>query len=128
MAHLDVGMAAGNLHVDPPGVRRVKGVKRLGQQVGNWLTAEEGQQLLAAVRPDTLRGKRDAAMLGLLLGCGLRRSEVANLEIGKIQRRDGHWAIVDLVGKAGHVRTVPMPHWVKSANRHLELRCQHWGR
>ena len=97
------------------GIRRVKGVKKLGQQVGNWLTAEEGQQLLAAVRPDTLRGKRDAAMLGLLLGCGLRRSEVANLEIGKIQRRDGHWAIIDLVGKAGHVRTVPVPDWVKSA-------------
>ena len=97
------------------GIRRVKGVKKLGQPVGNWLTAEEGQQLLAAVRPDTLRGKRDAAMLGLLLGCGLRRSEVANLEVGKIQRRDGHWATVDLVGKAGHVRTVPVPDWVKSA-------------
>ena len=54
-------------------------------------------------------------MLGLLLGCGLRRSEVANLEIEKIQRRDGHWAIVDLVGKAGHVRTVPVPTWVKTA-------------
>src|SRR5215470_6372444 len=96
------------------GIRRVKGVKRLGQPVGNWLTAEEGQQLLATVRGD-LRGKRDAAMLGLLLGCGLRRSEVASLEIEKIQRRDGHWAIVDLVGKAGHVRTVPVPDWVKSA-------------
>ena len=97
------------------GIRRVKGVKRLGQQVGNWLTVDEGQQLVGAVRTDTLRGKRDAAMLGLLLGCGLRRSEVASLEIEKIQRRDRHWAIVDLVGKASHVRTVPMPLWVKSA-------------
>jgi integrase len=97
------------------GIRRIKGVKKLGQQVGNWLTTEEAQQLVGAVRTDTLRGKRDAAMLGLLLGCGLRRSEVANLEIGKIQRRDGHWAIVDLVGKAGHVRMVPMPIWVKKA-------------
>ena len=97
------------------GIRRVKGVKRLGQPVGNWLTTEEGQRLLNAVRTDTLRGKRDAAMLGLLLGCGLRRSEVANLEIERIQRRDGHWAIVDLVGKAGHVRTVPVPFWVKTA-------------
>src|SRR6266852_3247177 len=85
------------------GIRRGKGMKRLGQPGGNWLTVEEGQQLLARVRGD-LRGKRDAAMLGLLLGCGLRRSEVANLEVEKIQRRDGHWAIVDLVGKAGHVR------------------------
>ena len=61
------------------GTRRVKGVKRLGQQVGNWLTAEEGQQVVGAVRTDTLRGKRDAAMLGLLLGCGLRRSDPLNL-------------------------------------------------
>jgi integrase len=97
------------------GIRRVKGAKRSGQPVGNWLTTEEGQQLLNAVRTDTLRGKRDAAVLGLLLGCGLRRSEVANLEIERIQRRDGHWAIVDLVGKAGHVRTVPVPLWVKTA-------------
>ena len=97
------------------GIRRVKGVKRFGQPVGNWLAVEEGQQLVGAVRTDTLRGKRDAAMLGLLLGCGLRRSEVANLEIERIQRRDGHWAIVDLVGKAGHVRTVPVPLWAKTA-------------
>jgi hypothetical protein len=43
------------------GIRRVKGVKRVGQQVANWLTLEEGQQLVDAVRIDTLRGKRDAA-------------------------------------------------------------------
>jgi len=97
------------------GIRRVKGVKRLGHPVGNWLTSEEGQRLVGAVRTDTLRGKRDAAMLGLLLGCGLRRSEVAELRIERIQQRDAHWAIVDLVGKAGHVRTVPMPGWVKNA-------------
>jgi len=96
------------------GIRRVKGVKQLGKRVGNWLTVDEGQQLVGAVRTDTLRGKRDAAMLGLLLGCGLRRSELANLEIERIQRRDGHWAIVDLVGKAGRVRTVPVPLWVKT--------------
>ena len=32
-----------------------------------------------------------------------------------IEVRQGHWAIVDLVGKGGHVRTVPMPMWVKEA-------------
>ena len=108
------------------GIRRVKGVKKLGQQVGNWLTAEEGQQLLAAVRPDTLRGKRDAAMLGLLLGCGLRRSEVANLEIGKIQRRDGHWAIVDVVGKSRPCAHSARARLGQERNRQLELHGQHW--
>jgi hypothetical protein len=35
--------------------------------------------------------------------------------VGDIQRREEHWAIIDLVGKAGHVRTVPVPAWVKAA-------------
>jgi site-specific recombinase XerD len=69
------------------GIRRVKGIKRLGVRVGNWLTAEESQQLLHSIPRDTLRGKRDAAMMGLLLGCGLRRSEVVALNLGHIQRR-----------------------------------------
>lgn len=98
------------------GIRRVKGLKRLGQQrIGNWLTVQEGQQLLSAVSTETLRGKKDSAMLGLLLVCGLRRSELVALELDQIQQREEHWVIVDLVGKAGHVRTVPVPFWVKTA-------------
>lgn len=27
----------------------------------------------------------------------------------------GHWAVVDLIGKGGHIRTVPIPAWVKAA-------------
>jgi site-specific recombinase XerD len=97
------------------GIQRVKGVKSYGHRVGNWLTLEQGQQLLNVVNPESLRGKRDAAMLGLLLGCGLRRSELAALEHDHIQQRENHWAIVDLVGKAGHIRTVPIPEWVMKA-------------
>jgi site-specific recombinase XerC len=54
-------------------------------------------------------------MMAILLGCGLRRAELATLNIDDIQIRQGHWAIVDLIGKGGHIRTVPMPLWVKSA-------------
>src|SRR5678815_4079984 len=54
-------------------------------------------------------------MLSLLLGCGLRRSELSGLEMSEVQTRQGHWAIVDLVGKGGHIRTVPIPSWVKEA-------------
>jgi site-specific recombinase XerD len=97
------------------GIRRVKGVKHLGFRVGNWLTTQEGQQLVQSIPRDTMRGKRDAAMIGLLMGCGLRRAEVAALNVNLIQRREDHWVIVDLVGKAGHVRSVPMPSWVKDA-------------
>jgi len=59
------------------------------------------------------RGKRDRAMLALLLGCGLRRSELVMLKSHQVQKREDHWVIVDLVGKARHVRTVPIPPWVK---------------
>jgi len=54
-------------------------------------------------------------MIAILLGCGLRRAELAALCKEDIQIRQGHWAIVDLIGKGNHVRTVPMPVWVKDA-------------
>src|ERR1700730_589344 len=50
------------------GIRRVKGVRRLGVRVGNWLTAEEGKKLLGTESADTLRSRRNRALLSLLIG------------------------------------------------------------
>ncbi|MGA2373685.1 MAG: site-specific integrase, partial [Candidatus Korobacteraceae bacterium] len=61
-----------------------------------------------------MAGKRDAAIIALLLGCGLRRSEVVSLRLDQFQSREGHWVIVDLRGKGGRVRTVPVPCWCKA--------------
>ena len=97
------------------GIRRVKGVKKHGVRIGNWLTAEQGKRLLAAFDSGCLRGKRDYAMIAVLLGCGLRRAEAAALAVETLQQREEHWVIADLVGKGGHVRTVPVPSWVKAA-------------
>jgi site-specific recombinase XerD len=94
------------------GIRRVKGVKKLGIRLGNWLTAEQGQALWQAPDRERLKGKRDRALLALLLACGLRRHELADLSFGHMQQREGHWAIVDLSGKAGHIRSIPVPGWV----------------
>ena len=96
------------------GIRRVKGVRRVGVRVGNWLTAEQGKQLLAAADRESLRGKRNHAVLAMLIGCGLRRGELLALRVDSIQLREEHWVIADLAGKAGHVRTVPVPAWVKA--------------
>ena len=54
-------------------------------------------------------------MLALLVGCGLRRGEAVSLTLAHIQPRDGRWVIVDLRGKHGRVRTIPVPAWVKLA-------------
>ena len=97
------------------GIRRVKGVKQLGCRVGNWLNRDQARLLLEKSDGESLRCTRDVAMISILLGCGLRRAELASLKKEELQIRHGHWAIVDLVGKGGHVRTVPVPIWVKSA-------------
>src|SRR6516164_2952386 len=105
----DCGLLSADLAA---GIRRVKGVKKLGVRLGNWLTAEQGATLWQAPDKERLKGKRDRALLSLLPACGLRRHEVAELAIDHLQQREGHWAIVDLSGKGGHVRTVPVPDWV----------------
>jgi integrase len=55
-------------------IRRVRGVKKLGVRLGNRLTAEEVRRQWQAPDPNTLKGKRDRAILAVLLGCGLRRA------------------------------------------------------
>ena len=96
------------------GIARVKGAKRIGVRLGNWLTAEQSQTLLRAPDAESLKGRRDRAILGVMLACGLRRSEVADLTVQHFQQREEHWVIADLIGKAAHIRTVPVPGWVKA--------------
>jgi integrase len=96
------------------GIRRVKGAKRLGVRIGNWLTIDQSRTLLSKPS-DSLRGKRDRAILALLIGCGLRRAELVGLRTGDFQVREDHCVIADLVGKGKHIRTVPVPLWAKRA-------------
>src|SRR6516225_2168735 len=97
------------------GIRRVKGVRRIGVRVGNWLTPDQGQRLLASADRKSLRGKRNYAILATLIGCGLRRGELLALRVDAMELREERWVIANLMGKAGHMRTVPIPAWVKGA-------------
>jgi site-specific recombinase XerD len=97
------------------GIRRVKGARRLGIRIGNWLTVEEGRRLIAAFGVSTPKERRNRALIAVLIGCGLRRAEAAVLKLEDVQLREGHWVIADLHGKGGHIRTVPVPGWVKTA-------------
>jgi site-specific recombinase XerD len=71
----------------------------LGVRIGNWLTVEQSRTLLAESAGDGLRGKRDRAILALLIGCGLRRAELVGLGLEDFQVREEHWVIADLIGK-----------------------------
>lgn len=97
------------------GIGRVKGAKRLGVRIGNWLTVEQSRTLLAEPAGDNLRGKRDRAILALLIECGLRRAELVGLALEDFQVREEHWVIADLIGKGKRIRTVPVPMWAKRA-------------
>jgi site-specific recombinase XerD len=79
------------------GITRVKGVASKGIRLGNWLSVAQAQKLLNTPDVTTTKGLRDRAILAVLLGCGLRRSEVAALTVAHVQQRDGRWCIVDLV-------------------------------
>jgi integrase len=110
--------AADNALLDPvlaEGIVRVKGVRSEGVRTGNWLTRDQAQELLDAPDASMLKGLRDRALLAVLLGTGLRRKEAASLTFAHLQQREGRWVIVDIVGKRGKVRTVPMPSWAKAA-------------
>ena len=69
------------------GIRRVKGVRRLGVRLGNWLTADQSRRLLDHDSSRTLRGLRNHAMLAMLLGCGLRRGELLALTLESLEQR-----------------------------------------
>ena len=99
-------------------IEKVKSIKQRGNRMGNWLNRDQAQKLIEAPDSSTLKGTRDRALLALLVGCGLRRAELASLTFEHIVQRDGRWVILDMTGKGGRIRTVPVPAWVKAAIDH----------
>jgi integrase len=61
------------------GITRVKGVASKGVRLGNWLTVKQAQMLLNTPDASTTKGLRGRAILAVLLGCRLRRSECTHV-------------------------------------------------
>jgi integrase len=91
----------------------VPNISQKGTRLGNWLNREQAKELLAVPDRTTLKGKRDYVILALLVGCALRRNELAELDVATIQQREGRWVLADLEGKGRRIRTVAIPIWVK---------------
>jgi integrase len=93
--------------VDLGALERIRGVKRSGERLGNWLELPAIEMLLEAAK-----SPRDRALLACMVGCGLRRAEVCALQWEQWQQRGGRWVWADIRGKGGRVRSVPAPEWV----------------
>lgn len=96
-------------------IKSIPSKKRRGVRSGHWLTFEQAKAMIAAPDGKTSADKRDRAVLALLLGCGIRRSELSSLLWINYQRIDNAWHLVDIVGKGNRVRTIRVPGWVNAA-------------
>ena len=95
-------------------IMTVRGIGAAAVRTGNWLTGPQAARLIQTPPAATLRGRRDRALLATLVGCGLRRQELAVLLDQDVQQREGRWCIVDLAGKGRKIRTIPMPAFCKA--------------
>lgn len=78
---------------------------RAARRLPKPLSRDDAERLLVAGRQ---LGKREAAMVGVLWGCGLRISELCSLRRESIERNDGTTAL-RLIGKGDRERIVPVP-------------------
>lgn len=72
-----------------------------------FLTEEEVQALLRVPDRRTLQGKRDYAILLLLLSTGLRKAEICNLKLRDLKTYRNQ-AVIDLIGKGKKFRRIPI--------------------
>ena len=79
-------------------------------RLGNWPTADEARRLWQA--PTQRRSK--AHVTGRSSPLCVDAGSAGGSWLIWRQESEEHRAIVDLVGKGGHSRTVPIPGWVKN--------------
>ena len=92
-------------------IERIKSKRVHGIRTGRWLTSAQCGALLQSIPRDTAQGHRDGAVIALLLGCGLRRSEATALRMDHVQRHNGRIMLTNITGKGDRVRSVLVPIW-----------------
>ncbi|MDE5659556.1 MAG: tyrosine recombinase [Muribaculaceae bacterium] len=78
---------------------------QIGLHLPQVLSVEEIDSMIAAINPDSREALRDRALIETLYGCGLRVSEVINLEISRLNLEQGYLTVV---GKGSKERIVPL--------------------
>ena len=94
------------VHSPVKGVKRPK-VANANEGLTPALSDEQARMLLDAPSGDTLKGKRDRAILATLLYHGLRREELCKLRVRDLQQREGvlHFRVH---GKGDKTRYIPV--------------------
>lgn len=139
---LEYGERVGKKNMDPAAlmswnfqweeIRLILPMKKpKGKRAGRWLSKEEVEKVLNSIDRDTLQGKRDAALIALLIGAGLRRNEIVGLKKGQVKGNwNGRAMIVGLQGKGNSLDDVAMPSWawllVEDWARRAGLRDDDW--
>lgn len=80
-------------------------IPRIGRRLPEVLTVEEIDDMIAAIDMTTAEGQRNRAIIETLYGCGVRVSELVNLEISKVYF-DEQFVVV--TGKGNKERIVPI--------------------
>ena len=96
-------------------ISRIKTKRIKGIRTGRWLTVDQVKALIASIDRSTASGKRDAALIAMLIGCGLRRFEAVELSTAQFVRStDDRPALLrNIVGKGNRTRTIAVPIWAE---------------
>jgi integrase len=94
-------------------IKSIKPGRQYKTRAGQWLTVDQAFAFLDLPDRSTYWGKRDAAILSLMLGCALRRAEMATMKWTHYQTREDRMCLVDFKGKGNKLRTVPVPLWAQ---------------
>lgn len=94
--------AEGYIEVDPTAMLEAPSI---GKHLPEVLSVDEIDRMIAAIDMSAPEGERNRAIIETLYGCGLRVSELVNLEISRLRLDRGYLGVT---GKGSKERLVPL--------------------